>query len=209
MRRALRVRGAPAVRIAAVLLAAGEGRRMGAGPKALLELGGATFLARCLERLAAPPVERVFVVVGFEAERIRRESPLPEAARFVENRRFGDGMLSSVLCGLEAADEEGADAVLLHPVDHPLVGAETVARVAAALLAGAVVAVPSRSGRRGHPAGFARASWSALRAASPLLGAREVLRDHPGWIVHVPGDEGCVTGFNTPDDLAAHRPSRS
>ena len=196
------------MRIAAVILAAGEGRRMGAGPKALLELGGSTFLERCLERLTAPPVERAFVVVGFEAERVRREAPLPARASFVESRRWRDGMLSSVLAGLAAAEEEGAEAVLLHPVDHPLVEAGTVARVVAALLAGAVVAVPSFDGRRGHPAGFATASWSALRAASPRFGAREVLRDHPDWVVHVSGDEGCVTGFNTPEQLAAHRASR-
>lgn len=196
------------MRIAAVILAAGEGRRMGAGPKALLELGGSTFLARCLESLTAPPVERALVVVGFEAERVRREARLPEAARFVESVHWRDGMLSSVLAGLAAAEEEGADAVLLHPVDHPLVEAGTVARVVAALLAGAVVAVPSFDGSRGHPAGFARASWPALRAASPVFGAREVLRDHPDWVVHVPGDEGCVTGFNTREQLAAHRPSR-
>jgi len=192
------------MRLAAILLAAGEGRRMGGVPKALLSLGGATFLERCLERLMVPPLERVFVVVGFDAERVR-ELALPAGASFVENLRFGDGMLSSVLTGLDAAEKEGADAVLLHPVDHPLVAPSTVERVVAALLAGAVVAVPSFEGRRGHPAGFAAPSWSALRAASPLLGARQALREHPDWVVQVPGDEGCVTGFNVPEDLAAQR----
>ena len=117
-------------------------------------------------------------------------------------------MLSSVLAGLDAAEEEGADAVLLHPVDHPLVEPSTVERVVGALLAGAVVAVPSFEGRRGHPAGFAAPSWSALRAASPLLGAREALLAHPDWVVHVPGDEGCVRGFNAPEDLTAERGPR-
>jgi molybdenum cofactor cytidylyltransferase len=111
-------------------------------------------------------------------------------------------MLSSLLCGLEAVERLGAGAVLVHPVDHPLVSLATVERVVAALQAGARIAVPSWDGRRGHPAGFARAAWEALRAAPPGQGARAVLREHPGWVEHVAGDPGCLLGIDTPADLA-------
>jgi len=73
-------------------------------------------------------------------------------------------------------------------------------RVVAALAAGALVAVPSHGGRRGHPGGFARATWPALRAAPPDRGARAVLAEHPEWVVHVPGDPGCVAGIDTMED---------
>jgi CTP:molybdopterin cytidylyltransferase MocA len=77
---------------------------------------------------------------------------------------------------------------------------ETVDRVVAALEEGARIAVPSYAGRRGHPAGFARRAWPALRSAAPDRGARGVLGDHPDWIVHVPGDPGCRAGIDTPED---------
>jgi CTP:molybdopterin cytidylyltransferase MocA len=109
-------------------------------------------------------------------------------------------MLSSILRGLDHAESVAADAVLLHPVDHPLVDPATIDRVVAGLRAGAVIAVPTHGARRGHPGGFARGSWAALRAAPPDGGARAVLADHPGWIVHVPGDPGCVVGIDTPAD---------
>jgi len=85
-------------------------------------------------------------------------------------------------------------------VDHPLVATETIDAVVAALAVGAAVAVPSHSGRRGHPGGFARRTWSALRAADPAEGARGVLARHPEWIEHVAGDPGCLLGVNTPED---------
>jgi molybdenum cofactor cytidylyltransferase len=85
-------------------------------------------------------------------------------------------------------------------VDHPLVAPETVDRVLEALARGARNAVPSHAGRRGHPGGFARDAFPALRAAPPERGARAVLHDHPEWIVHVPGDPGCVAGIDTPED---------
>ena len=186
------------MRIVAVVLAAGEGRRMG-GPKALVPFEGTTFVERCVERLDRPGVAGTVVVVGPLQDRVAELLP---AGACVANPRASEGMLGSVLCGLDAAEARGADAVLLHPVDHPLVEAATVDRVVQALLDGALIAVPSRDGRRGHPGGFARAAWPALRAALPARGAREVLADHPDWIVHVEGDAGCVAGIDTPADYA-------
>lgn len=190
------------MKIVAVLLAAGEGRRMG-GPKALLRLRGETFLAHAARLLARPGVDAVAAVLGHEAERVRAEGDPPAGLVVVENRRYRDGMLSSVLAGLDEAERRGADAILLHPVDQPATDPATVDRVVAALQAGAVIAVPSFEGRRGRPGGFTRAAWPALRACSPERGARQVLHEHPEWITHVEGDRDCVEGVNTPADHAA------
>jgi CTP:molybdopterin cytidylyltransferase MocA len=187
------------MRIVAVILAAGSGRRMG-GPKALLRFGGETFLTRAARLLARPGVASVVAVVGPAALGAAAEAAPPAGAKIVLHPRPEEGMLSSILRGLDEADADGADAVLLHPVDHPLVEAATVDRVVAALGAGAVVAVPTHGLRRGHPGGFARAAFSELRAAPAQRGARAVLADHPEWVVHVPGDPGCVLGIDTPAD---------
>jgi CTP:molybdopterin cytidylyltransferase MocA len=187
------------MRVVTVVLAAGEGRRIG-GPKAFLPIGDATFLARAIEVSRGAGVASVLAVVGCGAERLAREARPPAGATVVLNDRYRDGMLSSVLCGLDAAEQQGADAILLHPVDHPLVTPETVSRVRTALEAGAVIAVPGHRGRRGHPGGFSKAAWDALRQVSPTRGARGVLADHPEWVVEVPGEAGCVCGVDTPAD---------
>jgi nicotine blue oxidoreductase len=190
------------MKITAVLLAAGEGRRMG-GPKALLRLRDETFLARAARLLARPGVDAVVAVLGHEATRVRAEGGLPDGVVVVENERYRDGMLGSVLAGLDEAERRGASAILLHVVDQPATDPATVDRVVAALRAGAMIAVPSFEGRRGRPAGFARATWPALRACSPERGARQVLHEHPVWITYVEGDRECVEGVNTPADYAA------
>jgi CTP:molybdopterin cytidylyltransferase MocA len=187
------------VRVLAIVLAAGEGRRMG-GPKALLRLGEGTFLAHACRLLARPGVDAVVAVVGAQAERVREEAGLPPGVEVVLNESWTDGMLSSVWRGLDAADAAAADAVLLHPVDHPLVEAATVDRVLEALACGAPIAVPAWEGRRGHPGGFRRSVFAELRGAPPDRGARAVLAADPGRVVHVPGDAGCVAGVDTPPD---------
>jgi molybdenum cofactor cytidylyltransferase len=190
-------------KVVAVVLAAGEGRRMG-GNKALLPLGQGTFLARLAETLSRPGVASLFAVVGHDAERVAAGLPRSSSLDLVLNRDYRRGMLSSVLRGLEEAEGRGADAVLFHLVDHPLLAPETVDRVLAALGDGAQIAVPSFEGRRGHPVGFAASTWPALRAVPPERGARTVLLEHPDWVVHVAGDPGCVTGIDTPEDYARY-----
>jgi len=182
------------------------------GPKALLSVaddrpegspggsGRTTFLARGASLLARPGVASVVAVLGAEAGRVAAEAGVPAGVRLVVNERYLEGMLTSIARGLDEAEREDAEAVLLHLVDHPLVAPATVDRVGEALERGARIAVPTFGGRRGHPAGFARDVWPELRAASAARGARGVLADHPERVVHVEGDPGCVAGIDTPDD---------
>ncbi len=145
-------------------------------------------------------MDTLIAVLGDETGRELTGASSSETLRVVINPEPGKGMLSSLLVGLDEADRLGADAVLIHPVDHPLVAPATIGRVLEALRQGARIAVPSVDGRRGHPGGFARQTWPALRSASPDRGARAVLADHPDWVVHVPGDLGCITGIDSARD---------
>jgi choline kinase len=88
--------------VAAVLLAAGVGRRLGQGdprPKVLLEFGGRTLLERHCDALTQAGVGELSIVVGFEAEQIRAAvaalaSPL--SIRLIENPRFTEGSVVSL-----------------------------------------------------------------------------------------------------------------
>jgi CTP:molybdopterin cytidylyltransferase MocA len=188
------------MRVAAIVLAAGEGRRMG-GPKALVPLRDGTFASAAVGCLERADVAARVVVLGAQAERVARCAGLPPGVAVVVNARWTEGMLTSVWAGLDAAEPLGVDAVLLHPVDNPLVAPATVTAVLEALAQGAIIAVPSHGGRRGHPAGFARAAWPALRAAALDGGARSVLAQRPEWVVHVPAGPDCLVDIDTPEAL--------
>ena len=192
------------MRILAVVLAAGEGRRMG-GPKALLATGEAdTFLARACAALDRPGVEGVIAVLGAEAARVASEAGLPPAVSLRVNERWRDGMLTSVWAGLDAAEAAGAEAVLVHPVDNPVVSAATVDRGGGRSRARAR---GSRCRRTAAAAATPRASRAPrsrpCAAADPARGARAVLAEHPDWVEHVPAGPDCLVDVDTPADLRA------
>ena len=112
------------------------------------------------------------------------------------------GMGDSIASGVSAT--AGACGWLVLPGDLPLIRAETLRRVAQALLAlpaGQETVQPWYQGQRGHPVGFRRACEAALRALRGDDGARGVLRQYPPLRVDV-DDEGAVWDVDTPERLA-------
>ena len=100
---------------AGLILAAGESKRMGS-PKAVLDFRGETFLDRLIDSFSEF-CSPVVVVVGCEAERIRRGVRRPERAVFAENAVYHCGQLSSMQCGLRMIPQT-AEGVLFTLVDH-------------------------------------------------------------------------------------------
>lgn len=143
----------------AIILAAGESRRMGT-PKALLEVEpGITFLA-CLARTFAEAGAAPLVVVGAHAAEIVAAHP---ALKAVVNEGWPAGQLSSARVGVRAALIQGAARILIHPVDAPLIATTTALRVLAHLALDSAV-VPTWGGSPGHPLGLgARAATQVFR----------------------------------------------
>jgi molybdenum cofactor cytidylyltransferase len=194
--------------IPAVVLAAGMSSRMGR-PKATLVLdSGQTFLERIVRTFQDAGADDVFVVVGHAADTIADEFARSGlAARFVLNRDYERGQLSSLLVGLGAVDRPGVRAALVTLVDAPLVSADTVRAVMDryARTEAPIVRPVSRDGvRHGHPVLIDRSLFSALRGADPATGAKPVVRAHvsPAGDV-VTDDEGAFGDIDTPAEYRA------
>jgi CTP:molybdopterin cytidylyltransferase MocA len=171
------------------VLAAGAGSRFGGG-KLLAPFGGRTLIGATLDGLRGAPVDETIVVVGAEGERLREESTA-HGARVVENRRWAEGMSTSVRVGLDACSPASRAAVVVLG-DQPLVGAGAVGRLVEAFEEGApvAVAVATYGGEPRNPALFAREVWPLLgREMSGDRGARAVLARHPELVTEVPCDD--------------------
>lgn len=192
----------------AVVLAAGESRRMGR-PKMLLPWGDGTVLEAVVRTLLAAGVRRTAVVLGHRAAEHR--SALRSLARdgrvmLVENPRYPEGMLTSAQCGAaallrEEARGEPAAAVLIALGDQPQITPGLVARLTAGHRGG--LTVPAFGGRRGHPLCVDRRFLPDLLALPPAEGLRGLFRRHPEAVAPVAVDsDEILRDIDTP---AAYR----
>jgi len=186
------------MRVAGILLAAGDGSRLGQ-PKATVELAGSTLAERGVALLRDGGADPVIVVTGA----VPVELP---GAVSVHNPDWLTGMGSSLATGLRAV-AGGATAAVIALADQPLVGAEAVRRLIAAHRAGAAVAVAAYDGQPRNPVLIDRAHWPAvLELATGDAGARPFLRAHPDLVTLVEcGDTGSAADIDTPEDLARAR----
>jgi CTP:molybdopterin cytidylyltransferase MocA len=187
------------VGVAGVLLAAGNGSRLGQ-PKALVELAGSTLAERGVALLRDGGADPVIVVTGA----VPVEIPGVIA---VHNPDWGSGMGSSLATGLRALDNGDAEAAVIALADQPLVGAESVRRLVEAFRLGATVAVAAYDGKPRNPVLIAREHWPAvLELAAGDTGARPFLRTHSELVALIEcGDTGRPDDVDTPEDLVRVR----
>jgi nicotine blue oxidoreductase len=197
-------------RVAGILLAAGEGSRLGQ-PKALVEIGGQRLVDRGAVMLRAGGADPIVLVTGAVAVDI-------PGALVVHNPAWSTGMGSSLTAGLSvlgALPPDECSAAIIALADQPLVTAECVRRLIASHLGGAgtgadagtgggaSIAVASYGGRPRNPVLIARELWAeVLTLAHGDAGARPFLRAHPDLVTLVEcGDAGRPDDIDTLEDL--------
>ena len=193
-----------------VVLSAGRSSRMGR-PKALLPAGGGeNFLSRIVRTLHAGGIADVVVVAAADGPLAELKASVDGLdARIVVNPDPSRGQLSSLVCGLDAIDRPGVDAMLLTLVDVPLVPATTVrslldayTRTHAPIVRPVRAEPVSADARRahGHPVIVDRTLFNPLRAADPARGAKPVIRAHEPEAVTIPvAHDGPFLDIDTPE----------
>lgn len=151
--------------IGAVVLAGGEGRRIGGG-KPLRRLGGETLAARAV-RQAAAVSDRVALAVR-EAAQVE----LPQGAALIHDAAV-EGPLGGLAAALAFARDQGRAAVLTLPCDMPFAPPDLAPRLIAAL--GDYAAALATSGGRLHPVcGLWRAAALEALPAYAASGGRSL-----------------------------------
>jgi CTP:molybdopterin cytidylyltransferase MocA len=179
--------------VAAVVLAAGGGRRYGM-PKALVEYDGSLLVERAV-RTARAVCDPVLVVLGAQAVDVWRQADL-DGAVVLANKEWETGMASSLRTGLDGLRglPAGVDAALVLLVDMPGMTPAALARLASHAAPDAL-AVATYDGVRSHPVLLGRTHWAGVaESVSGDEGARRYLAAHDVTEVD-------CTGLADPTDL--------
>jgi len=191
--------------IFAVILSAGESSRMGR-PKALLPIDGQTFIERIVATLKQSGIERIIVVLGFNAEEMRREiEPLP--VEILVNQDYQQGQLSSLQVALRRLNGvKDCDAILVHLVDHPYLSAAVVnGMIDRYRETKNCIVIPKYRGKRGHPVLFDRSLFAELLAAPLDQGAKAVVNAHRDQTLEIDTEDiGVTLDIDTPELYRQH-----
>ena len=178
--------------VAAIVLAAGNSRRMGGVNKLLADVGGEPMVVRTLRNVLASRARPVVVVTGFEAEDVAQAldaASLAAAVTPAHNPDYAAGLSTSLRCGLAAlpADTDGA---LVCLADMPNVGPAVLDRLIAAFdpADARTITIPTWQGRRGNPVLLAAPLFPELQQLTGDAGARSLIAATPEAVREVPVD---------------------
>ena len=186
--------------ISAIILAAGESKRMGQ-PKMLMPWGNVTVLGHVVGVFQKAGIEDIVVVLGAERDRIERivfQYPI----RCVHNEDYAVGeMLSSLQCGLKALTLQ-TQATLVGLGDQPQVQEGSVRLICEAYQnTRSELIVPSFQMRRGHPWLVARTLWSELLSMRALESPRDFLNRRSDKIHYVAANTATILAdLDNPED---------
>lgn len=187
--------------LAAIILAAGESRRMGE-PKALVRFGAKTFLETIVANFQDAGIEKLVVALGHDAVNIlEKVQHLP--VQFVINQNYSLGQFSSLQTGVAILPPE-TSGVFLALVDQPQIGAQVFALLKDAFLSDPQkIVVPTFAGLRGHPTILPRALFGKILSAPVTETAAKIIRRHSHLIREIQIEsESILWNINTQEELA-------
>jgi len=193
------------MKIGAVLLAAGEGARMGSVPKSLLRLQGSPLIHRHLIALREIPFDELVVVTGYHHEQI--EAAISDlAVRFVRNPEPQRGQQSSVRLGAAALGGE-LDLVMVVLADQPLIDPSDLKELIRAFAkrpSGTGVVYPVVQEQRGNPVVFSSALIETMLRSGNDADFRRYIDANPE-VVHryETSNEHFIIDLDTAEDIAA------
>src|SRR6185295_3692610 len=170
--------------ISAILLAAGESRRMGEF-KQLLRLDGKSFVEHCVDNLLASRIDEVIVVTGHRNLDICAALG-DRPVRFVHNTKYRSGMATSIQCGFQALSDSSR-ACLLALVDQPQISADVMNRLIETYEATkAPIVIPTYDGQNGHPILIDVGLKKQIIEMDQEQGLRQVVRQNFDYVRRVP-----------------------
>jgi molybdenum cofactor cytidylyltransferase len=183
----------------ALILAAGESKRMGRS-KQLLPFENKTILETVIDHITQSAVDETLVVLGAqykEIEKVIKDLPV----KSVFNPNFKEGMLSSAQKGFGSLPEE-AEAVLVFLGDQPRIPSSVIDQVITAYHSSDKgIVLPVYDKNRGHPVLISTKYREEVTHLDPKIGLRELIHNHPEDILEVQVDTSAIIeDIDTPDD---------
>lgn len=185
--------------IAAIVLAAGESRRMGR-QKLLLPYAGTTVIEHIADQVLASDVAQTIVVTGHDVKAVEA-AMLDKPVTLVENRQYKDGMLTSIRAGLQVVSP-GTAGFMVVLGDQPSIDARVINQLIAEFHAVEKgIIVPLYDDDTGHPIIISMSYRDDVMTKFDDTGLRGLIYGYPEYVHRLPVQApGVLRDMDTPED---------
>ncbi len=172
-------------KIAAIVLAAGQSKRMGRDNKLLLPYGQGTVLSHVLGQINQAGINDTYVIIGHEKDEVEQEVRKNNGVA-IYNDLYEEGLSTSVKAGIAALPKD-IDAVMIILGDMPNMSADILRKIMAAynLAQGQSIIIPTHNGKRGNPILWDADFFGDFDRLQGDMGAKILLNDYPEYITEL------------------------
>ena len=188
--------------ISAILLAAGQSKRMGGENKLTKEIEGIPLIKRSVKNIIASAVDELIIILGYQKEIIEKLIDKNEKIKFVFNKNFESGMASSIKTGLNHLSEK-TDAFFICLGDMPMVN-KNIYNLLIKSKNNKKIIVPAYKSEQGNPVLFSKSMKKEIMTIEGDVGAKKILELNKDQILNIETNDQSVTrDFNTRDNFSS------
>ncbi len=186
--------------ISAILLAAGESKRMNGENKLAKKIQGIPLINRSVKNIITSTVDELIIVLGYQKEIIEKIIDKNEKIKFVFNKDFKSGMSTSIKTGIKNLSKE-TDSFFICLGDMPLINKDIFNMLIKSKNDKEII-VPTYKNEQGNPILFSISMKKKIMAIKGDVGAKKILELNKDKILNIEtNDQSIAKNFNTPDNF--------
>ena len=188
--------------ISAILLAAGQSKRMAGENKLTKEIKGSPLIKHSIKNILASSINELIIVLGHQKEIIEKLIDKHEKIKFVFNKDFESGMSSSIKTGLDHLSKN-TEAFFICLGDMPMINSNIYNQLIKSRNQKNII-VPTYKGQQGNPVLFTNSMKDKIMNIQGDLGAKKILELNKDKILNLEINNQSITkSFNTQDDFSS------
>ena len=188
--------------ISAILLAAGQSKRMDGENKLTKEIQGVPLIKHSVKNILASSIDELIIVIGYQKEIIEKLIDKNNKIKFVFNKDFESGMASSIKTGLNNLSEK-TESFFICLGDMPMVNSNIYNQIIKSRNQKNII-VPTYNGQQGNPVLFDKSMKEKVLDIRGDVGAKKILELNKDKISNLEiNNQNISKGFNVQDDFSS------
>jgi len=186
--------------ISAILLAAGQSKRMRGENKLVKKIDGIPLIKHSVENILSSSINELIIVLGYQKEIIEKLINKNKKIKFVFNKDFESGMASSIKVGLNYMSKN-AEAFFICLGDMPMVKSDIYNQLIKSRNQKDIL-VPTYNNQQGNPVLFSKSMKEKITSIKGDVGAKKILELNKNKTLNLEiNNKSIIKGFNTEEDF--------